>query len=427
MTRIEMPNLNPNPNLDIGFTYSSINNYYNNKITVEKPKLPTTIFHTIDDLGRHLKEGHNISFPKNFTWAKDASTSIWIFREYAFCTAMLQVPHQLKNQVERKAPEDLDIKENTYTVIGSQMISSDIDVTMQGPHAVTLIAVIEDMFEHLENKYDIPFSKMELQFYGDFRILSKLYVNVGKFTDEQRRTMLRYAYISYFRSVKKPCPVSPLARRLGLLFLKKIPNNQTSLKHIIEEATAEWSEQKQPNREQFYLEQQKAELEATLLHNKKANATFLANDIFFSLARANIHRDESYVLPSTAVHVVEMEQVEGDKSEPCAIDKKWFTDNACIGVDTFAYIASAIEQCGYLEHYHPAKIQCNKKGVKYFGRLVRGLLHANVVDNTFIPIYKNLNEYRKSENTVCPYNIHSMVEKILKKVKPNKTRKLKRT
>ena len=421
--------VNPNPNLDIEFTYSSINNYYNNKITVEKPKLPSTVFHTTEDLGAHLKavkDERNISFPKNFTWAKGANEQNWIFREYAFCTVMLHVPHQLKNQVERNVPEDLDIKKNTYTVIGSQMISSDIDVTMQGPHAVTLIAVIEDMFEHLD-KYDIPFSKLDIQFYGDFRILSKLYVNVGKFTDEQRRTMLRYAYISYFRSVKKPSPVSPLARRLGLLFLKKIPNNQTSLKHIIEEATAEWSEQKQPNREQFYLEQQKAELEATLLHNKKANATFLANDIFFSLCRANIHRAESYVLPSTAVHVVEMEQVGFDKSEPCAIDKKWFTDNACIGVDTFAYIASAIEQCGYLEHYHPAKTACNKKGVKYFGRLVRGLLHANVVDNSFIPIYENLNEYRKSEDAVCPYNIHSIVEKILKKIRPNKTRKLKRT
>jgi hypothetical protein len=416
-----------NPNLDIEFSRSSINNYYNNKIQDEKPRLPTTLFESIEDLGRHLKEEHKISFPKNFKWAEDANETQWIFREYAFCTVMLQLPHLLHKQTERYVPEELDIKENTYTVIGSQMISSDIDVTVQGPHAVILIAVIEDMFEFLENKYDIPFSKLDIQFYGDFRILSKLYVNVGKFTDEQRRTMLRYAYISYFRSVKKSNQVSPLARRLGLIFLKKIPNNTVSLKHIIEEATNEWNSQRHMNREQFYLEQEKAELEATLLYNKKANITFLASDIFFSIARANIHRAESYVLPSTAVHVVEMEQVGFDKSEPCAIDKKWFADNACIGVDAFAYIASAIEQCGYLEHYHPAKTQCNKKGVKYFGRLVRGLLHANLLDYSFTSIYKNLNEFRKSEDAVCPYNIHSMIEKILKKIRPSKTRKLKRT
>jgi len=433
-----------NPNLDIEFNYNSINRYYTSKLAdaaVEKPPLPKNAFQTIDELGKHLvtvKDDYQIRFPKGFTWVSDVTENIWVFREYAFCLLMLQIGQTMSLVRDRNVPDDMNIKENRFTVIGSQMLTSDIDATIQGPHTTVVIAVLEDMFELLTNKYNIPFLKMEVQLYGDFRILSNLYVNVGRFTDEQRYAMLKYAYIGYFRSLhitKGDFVISPLVRRLGYIYLKKVGGTK-SLKHILEEAYTEWT-QSAPNghldREQFYLEYEKVERESSLLHGFSGKDTvfvqYLANDIFFSLARANVHRDESYVLPSTAVHIVEVEQVHGDKTEPCAIDKKWFADNVCIGTDIFAYIASAIEQCGYLEHYHPALVDCNKKGVKYFGRLVRGLLHAALLDSTFTRVYKKLNDFRKSEGLDCPYNIHMLLDKIQKTLvrRTRKTRKALKT
>jgi hypothetical protein len=427
-----------NPNLDIEFIYSSINRYYNAKVAAARP-LPKKVFETIDELGKHLtafKGEQAIDFPKHFTWATRASEALWLFREYAFCLLMLHLGNILsdsstwRSKIHRKIPDDMNIKENRFTVIGSQMISSDIDVTVQGAHTAVIIAILEDMFVILTNKYGIPFLQMDIQFYGDFRILSKLYVNVGLFSDEQRCEMLKYAYISYFRSLEmtRTYTVSPLARRLGYIYLKRLDVSR-SLKSILEEAFAEWTHTApngQLDRERFYLEQERAEREASLLRGYNKDTRLLANDIFFSIARGDIHRAESYVLPSTAVHIVEIEQVLGDASqERCTIDKKWFADNACIGIDSFAYIASAIEQCGYLEHYHPGKAVCIKKGVKYFGRMVRGLLHTGLLDSTFSPIYDKLNRFRKSEEGVCPYNIHALLEKIQKALRPQvrKTRR----
>ena len=429
------------PNLDIEFNYNSINTYYTSKIRVEKPTLPKTVFQTMDELGEHLvalKEEYHIHFPKNFTWSSHVTETIWVFREYAFCLLMLQIGQTMGLVSDRNIPDDMNIKENRFTVIGSQMLTSDIDATIQGPHSAVIIAALEDMFELLTNKYNIPFLKMEVQLYGDFRILSKLYVNVGRFTDEQRYEMLKYAYIGYFRSLNithGDYVISPLVRRLGYIYLKKLGGTK-SLKSILEEAYNEWTASAPRghlDREQFYLEYEKVERESSLIHGFRSNDSVfvrsLANDIFFSLARANVHRAESYVLPSTAVHIVEIEQIHGDKTEPCAIDKKWFADNVCIGTDVFAYIASAIEQCGYLEYYHPALVDCNKKGVKYFGRLVRGLLHAGLLNSSFIHVYTKLNNFRKSDGHDCPYNVHIMLDKIQKTLakRTQKTRKALKT
>jgi hypothetical protein len=65
-----------------------------------------------------------------------------------------------------------------------------------------------------------------------------------------------------------------------------------------------------------------------------------------------------------------------------AIPDTWFSSNARIGIDSFGYIISAIEQLGYLEHYHPDDIECNKKGIKYFGRLIRALVQSGLLPET---------------------------------------------
>jgi hypothetical protein len=324
------------------------------------------------------------------------------------------------------------------------MLNSDIDVSIQGHYSTVIISILEDIFELLTNKYHIPLLSMDIQYYSDFRILTKLFVNVSLFSLKQRYEMLKYAYISYFRSlhlVKPNYTVSPLARRLGLIYLKRTGGG-ISLKRVLEDAFDEWH-RSAPNgaldREKFYDENEKTEFEALMLEqhindkgviNAIEQTSFvgtLANDIFFSLARGHIHRPESYILPSTAVHIVEIEQVLDNKiPAQTKITPKWFTDNAGIGVDYFSYIASAIEQLGYLEYYHQGKEHCNKKGVKYFGRMVRGLLHAGLLDEKFIPIYNGLNEYRKAEDELCPYDIQKLFIQVKTKLlhKDNKTRRV---
>ena len=442
-----------NPNLDIEFTYSSINVYYRNKTAKYNPlPLTPTEFSSIDEFAKHLiliQNKYDIELPKQFTWAEVANTNSWLFREYAFASIMILLGRILsgntlwKSPIQRSIPDDLTISDNRFSVIGSQMVTSDIDVSIQGHYSTVIISILEDIFELLTNKYHIPLLSMDIQYYSDFRILTKLFVNVSLFSEKQRYEMLKYAYISYFRSlhiVKSSYKVSPLARRLGFLYLNQL-GGERSLKRVLEDAFEEWHNSA-PNgaldREKFYDENEKTEFEALMLEqhindkgvrNAIEQTSFvgtLANDIFFSLARGHIHRPESYILPSTAVHIVEIEQVLDNKiPHESKIAQRWFTDNAGIGVDYFAYIASAIEQLGYLEYYHQGKEHCNKKGVKYFGRMVRGLLHAGLLDDTFIPIYNGLNEYRKSEDELCPYDIQKLFSKVKAKLLPavNKTRR----
>jgi len=442
-----------NPNLDRFFSYESVNEYFLAKISkfdFHELTLPTTVFRTLEAFVSHIadvRKKYNIVFPvcshsETFTWeayinqqTRDSAIRMWVYRDYIFSLCMIHMGKVLGDQrlwsVHRTIPETLDITKNNFTVIGSQKLTSDIDVTIQGPHSAVVISVIEDIFQALTYDSGIPLRCMDVEFYGDFRILNNLFVNVSRFSTVQRQQMLQYAYISYFRSLHitgTDYSVSPLARRIGEIYLKRM-GSQATLDAILDAAHAEWISTAPDgvlNRERFYAENTHAEIAANLLikqygtknavervANNVTNSA--ANDIFFSIARGNIHRAESYILPSTAVHVVEIEQVLGNKvADDEVIPKSWFTENAQIGVDEFAYLASAIEQAGYLEHYHPDTTTCNKKGVKYFGRMVRGMIHAKLLDNSFMPIYNALNEYRRSEDsTVCPYNIHELLTKIV--------------
>ena len=449
-----------NPNLDRFFTHKSVNEYFLAKISkfnFHELTLPTTVFSTLEEFAQHvadIRKKYNIMFPvcshtESFTWeatineqTRDNAVRMWVYRDYVFSLCMIHIGKVLGNErlwsINRTIPETLDITKNNFTVIGSQKLTSDIDVTIQGPHSAVVISVIEDIFQSLTYDSGIPLRCMDVEFYGDFRILNNLFVNVSRFSVKQREQMLQYAYISYFRSLHITGPdysVSPLARRIGELYLKRM-GSKTTLNAIMDAAHKEWistAPDGHLNRERFYDENTHAEVAAKQLIEQYGSKNAVervannvtdsaANDIFFSIARGNVHRAESYILPSTAVHVVEIEQVLGNKiAGDEVIPLSWFTENAQIGVDEFAYLASAIEQAGYLEHYHPDTTSCNKKGVKYFGRMVRGMIHAKLLDNSFMPIYNALNEYRRSENsTACPYNIHELLTTIVRRLDSQK-------
>ena len=429
-----------NPNLDRTFTFESIQEYYLSKLhnhtKTPQFKLGFHSFPTIHALATDIQEKLKEVKMKGNTWEiiqTPPNQSVWELREYIFASSMLFIGMHEK-EFARSIPSDFIISKNTFTVIGSQKLSSDIDVTIQGPYTYIIIMLIEDLFEIFTNKYKIPMNYMDIEFYGDFRILKKLYINTHNFSENALFKLLQYAYISYFRSrhIHSIKDVSPLAIKIGRRYLHLLDNSMPIHK-VLQAALDQWNKTAPDgklNRETFYKLQQRVEQDSSRLLKIKGKFKDLANEMFFLRADADIHRPESYVLPTTATHIVEIEQVKGDHAPK--IDYKWFTENAKISLNKYAYIASAIEQLGYLEYYHPTTaikkdtILCNKKGVKYMGRMIRALQHAHLLNDSFTPIYKAYNLYRKDQgNMACPYDIYEQLHSIETKLiqKSTKTRK----
>lgn len=461
------------------FDYESVHKYYTEKTrssvegglkalpttgpAMEAPLLSTTIFPTLHAFSDHLHEVQsrlNVTLKtckkENSSWFRffreskfdwpsvveetkarslDKATHLWQFREYAFSLLLIHMgrilgPSRLwADSIKRDIPRDVDIRENRFAILGSNALTSDIDVTIKGPHVSVLISVFEDVCTKLSEKYGIPMNCMDIQCYGDYHVLNDLYVNVSLFSKDHRIDMLRYAYISYFRSldVTKGVRVSPLARRIGELYLERV-GEATPLNVVIESAFDEWAVMAPGgvlNRESFYLEMKRAEVDSEALKpyverkksvrfTKGGDVSYLANDVFFTIARADVHSPESYVLPSTAVIIVDVEQALGGVlPHESSLPSAWFVNRVQIGVDEFAYLASAVEQAGYVEHYIRNGAPCNKKVVKYFGRLTRSLLHADCLDASYIPIYTALDAHRKADDgSKCPHNIHTLLKRV---------------
>lgn len=421
--------------IDRNFSYNSVNEYYTNTVlqiknnyktyNVPKLMLQKTEFNyngLVADF-TYIRKMLRIKFTNiPFVWeiyinslsVQDA-INVVIYRYYIFSLCMIHIGyilnnvHTLKNwNIKKRSIFDIssfNILNNTFTVIGSKNLTSDLDVTIQGPNSTFVISVIEDLFQLVNS--NIPLKSMDIEFYGDFRILKNMYVNVGKFSDKSRINMLKYAYISYFRSTHKMNvnEVSTLVRSIGQKYLNDMESS-TSLDEILNDALS-FLKVEIPNgldREKFYKYSIQAENDSksltsdnTCITSNSISCGSLADEIFFLIANGNIHRPESYIVPSTAVHVVDLEQ--GGKSINVKNNsfKTWFTRNVSIGLDNYAFYSSAIEQCGYLEHYAPTG--CTKKGIKYLGRMIRALIKSGVLDQSAHVNNKSYNNIQKSTNT----------------------------
>ena len=441
----------------VPFTYEGIQRYFLYKTTLypgvdafpfeaDTPVDLPTLAQSLHSVARH----HSTPLPPcTFQWSSyiaslpsEKAARAWIFREYVFSRIMLFLSHHLPGKSvlhfldkDRIVPPLFDLQKSNYTTVGSSNLTSDMDITIQGAHSAFVISILEDLYYCLSERYDIPLRCWDIEFYGDFHILKSLYTNVSKFDTRTRVKMLSYAYMSYFRSThsKSVEQVSPLARLLGSLFLDKL-SSSLSVDLVIRRALYEWNDTAKDgvlDRERFYTLFQKAEdimnLVKPFLHtlpSKKVVSRDMleghpyAVDVFDLIAQADIHRAESYVLPSTAVHVVDMEQTK-DALYTNNLPDAWISSNARIGVDSFSYIASAIEQLGYLEHYHSLEVSCNKKGIKYWGRLVRALQQASLLSasSSLLDAATELNAFRKSSaDTRCLYNIHKLLDRMEKEL-----------
>lgn len=459
--------------IDRHFDYNSVNVYYINKIksfqTDDIPNLPITMFETQEDLGKHLKsvaselgiELTPCDFENMYLWGSyltsqpaEKHANIWKYREYVFGCGVLFVAHMiekaqannkifviLNKSTPRAIPGEFDINDHTFTVIGSSELMSDIDVTIQGPHASLLISAIEDLLISLTINQNIPIRCWDLEFYGDFKLLNYVFINFSKFNNIQRMILLKYALVSYFRSThqvdNKTPVVHPNVTYLVRACLRQIGVDEKLYENTVSAAYDFWVKTAPMgilDREYFYKQLINVESKSeTIIMIRNAFGAAVSNNdtmrssgidvdslafnLFDSIAQGNIHRAESYVLPSTAVHVVEFEQKKVGKSSG-GLPESWFSSNARIGIDIFGFMLSAIEQLGYLEHYHPKDELCSKKGIKYFGRYVRALIQAGLLQegDVFTSIYKELNIFRSTKGAVCNYDVHKLLNQIQSKL-----------
>jgi hypothetical protein len=466
--------------IDRPFTHEGVNGYYTNKVAAfpltALTELPRDIPSDINALGAHLRDtakdqGLSLTpcdITRPYLWGEEIArqgekqTLLWRFREYVFGLAMrfigesasspTEMPLRIGANPPRVKPATFRIEDHSFTIVGSSELTSDIDITIQGPHSSILIALLEDLFYTLTQDHGVPIRCWDVEFYSDFRLLRSAFVNFHKWNNPQRAVLLKFALVSYFRSTHQVTPHPPVLHPnvLSLVHraLRLIGTNPAWIPRasqgMVKSAYDFWR-QTAPNgvlnRELFYRELGRIESDSATIRlvspssqstNRISNNTALgpktqefAFGLFTAMATANIHRAESYVLPSTAVHVVEWEQKKASPSNGAKpLPASWFASNARVGIDSFGFLLSAIEQLGYLEHYHPPTTSCSKKGVKYVGRYIRALIQAGVLlaDTPMKPVYEQLNAYRSTKDPAvpCPYNIHDVLKQILSLDKPTK-------
>ena len=388
------------------FTYSSIYTYYVGKTESrsDAPVFENKPFDSLDGLAEYLRsalptEIWKDSWKETLAGAKKKN-ALWLFREWALANIFLFGAQQMMKEgdtvrigeKERKRP---DISKNRFSSVGSTDLTSDIDVTIQGPQSHHVIAILEDICYALTAK-GIPIRTMDVEFYVDYRLIDRFFVNIHKFTAAQREELLKWGFVSYFRSIRKTV-ASPLARKIGGVFVTRIKGGTRTVDDILADAAntvrrevgSEWN----PDREKAYAYYDEFELRLATVpwsgnernkSNKSNNAKMddaLAADLFFLLTKARLHQPENYILPSTVVDVVVIQQAgEGEFNPAATLDEKPRINlNARVSIDAFGLLASALEQLGYLESYNSSA--CTPTAAKYYLRLLRALEHSGALES----------------------------------------------
>ncbi len=466
------------PKLDRAFTYDSVNVYYKYKIghfgAPDDLVLPTTVFTTPDELCTHLADvAKERGIPLDacdrdspYIWMDfigrhpvSMQHTIWKYREYVYACSVLFIASCIQNHQNtgsdrvvilpshpRFIPPEFSINDHKFTIVGSAELMSDIDITIQGLCSSFIISLIEDLYQYMSYTVNIPIRCWDVEFYGDFKILQSIFVNMSKFNKTDRSLVLHYALISYFRSShKKPNEVNPIVMFLIKYCIQHFVENDKSPETLIQRAYFKYNSEipdGKLNRELFYKELIDVETMSISIkpylktrdngkiesNNESITKTgrdmeSLSFNLFWRTMAGNVHRPESYIVPSTAVHVVEFEQKKGGMFTN-SLPESWLSSNARIGIDRFGFIISAIEQLGYLEHYHPENVKCEKKGIKYFGRLIRALVQAELIPktSTLVSDSEQLNIFRSNKSgKSCEYDVHNLLNELYDILEPKPT------
>jgi hypothetical protein len=267
-------------------------------------------------------------------------------------------------QKSRNVPPGFNLGDYYFYSFGSSKVTSDIDVTIEGPSASFMIACLEDAWYALTGKSSRVW---DVEYYGDFLMFHEqggdMFLNSRQF-EPYRERIMPYVGVSILRNgVDLNDP--EIDEFIGKNPALNTPGWKQKAQELFQAVN---NLDPQAMREQYYLALQKAEGFRDLPANSQIKRHV---ETFIALSHANMFRNENYILPSTVIHVVRDIQAKSPKPETKQCEL-YSVKLASCALGKFTYLASALEQLGYRLRFRgqPAKIQ------KYQERLDDALAKA---------------------------------------------------
>lgn len=312
------------------------------------------------------------AFPADFTWeqitsySEDQQKKFWSLRHRLFYKILAHVHEQLTNsKTHRRLPEGFATEQYRLSMFGSEKLTSDIDVTVEGPHASFLIASLEDAWLSLTGS---PCSRWDIEYYGDFLMFldeqgQKSYLNSREFDDSTTKIM-PFVGVSILRNTGTfdfPLLENFLQSHRGLQ-----DGDWRSKAHSYYAALQEMGYDQR--REKYYELLGQAE-EMRLSQIRPTKEAHLA--VFLLLCEANIYRSENYILPSTVIHVVrglQAKEAKPGRSDPTC--RPYHVRVATCNLDKTAYLFSALEQLGFMERFLLDEAKFQKYQQRYLNAMI---------------------------------------------------------
>ena len=311
-------------------------------------------------------------------FAPDIIVHLWALRECILARSLYEAGKTM----------DFPIYAN---ILGSTTLLSDIDVTIESRHSSRAIEFIEDLWAGL-HWFDHDAWRVDL--YGDFTMIGDFYMNMYRLDKDAKRELLELATASYLRHHNSSDFKKGVLERLIHLASpdtgvtsEAILSAAKNIMHDIDELESD------VHRQRYYKLLEAAEILHDAIYESVQKTTpaiqnetlvGMVGSVLIHLARANLYREENYVLPSTVVHVVRIEQgsAHDDYDTSCSYI---LTKIAKCSLDGFAYLLSAIEQLGYMQA-HLLDETCSLPAGKYFGRFLRALQasHISINERAFL-------------------------------------------
>jgi len=293
------------------------------------------------------------AFPAEFSWehikdySEEEQRRFWTLRRQLFYTILAHVHMELtRGESHRLPPKGFAYEQYTLSMFGSEKPTSDIDVTVEGPHASFLIASLEDAWLVLTGS---PCSRWDVEYYGDFLLFldetgQSSYINSRGFDDFTEK-ILPFVGVSILKNTD--------TFDFFLLedFLQKhtelLGGNWREEAHVYYNALQDMNYDQR--REKYYEVLAEAE-NLRLSQIKPTKESHLA--VFLLLCEANIYRSENYMLPSTVIHVVRGLQANEKKTlHPGQECNLYHARIATCTLNKKSYLFSALEQLGFMERF----------------------------------------------------------------------------
>lgn len=330
-----------------------------------------------------LKAGSKVDW-SNLPESPEKIKELWALREcivaLSFITADIIASSKNEQIKIGKAPIRTLLDDRAeFIILGSTTLLSDIDITIVSHHSSVHISIIEDLWEST-GWFDHSAWKVDL--YGDFTMIGEYYMDTHFLNKAQLAELLILAVASYFRHEKSGDFDNRQLDKLieVCIFSEKLNYTKTE---ILKAAKDLVKTLKLSSREVYYQTLGKAELmKAKILayfskQDDSLELKTLLGDCMIAEGHANLHREENYILVSTVIHVVKVEQGKNNRLNGC---RPLFVKLARCSLDVYVYVLSAIEQLGYMqENLNMEKNKCNMAAGKYFGRFLRALRESKKI------------------------------------------------